>query len=114
MARAQTSAVSMEARQVDELPRGAGWQYEPKWDGFRCLASRAGRRVGLIGRSGKTLARYFPDVVANLAALPVPRFVLDGELVIPSAAACRSRPCSFACIPPRPGFANWPTKRRPC
>jgi ATP-dependent DNA ligase len=73
----------MEARQVDELPRGAGWQYEPKWDGFRCLAGRAGRRVELIGRSGKTLARYFPDVVAALAALPVPRFVLDGELVIP-------------------------------
>lgn len=83
MARAQTSAVSMEARQVDELPRGAGWQYEPKWDGFRCLARRAGRQVELIGRSGKSLARYFPDIVDMLAALAPARFVLDGELVIP-------------------------------
>jgi ATP-dependent DNA ligase len=83
MARARTSAISMEARQVDELPRGAGWQYEPKWDGFRCMASRTGRRVELTGRSGKSLARYFPDIVAVLAALPARRFVLDGELVIP-------------------------------
>jgi ATP-dependent DNA ligase len=83
MARAKTSAVSMEARQVDELPHGAGWQYEPKWDGFRCLAVRAGRRVELVGRSGKSLARYFPDVVADVAALAPRRFILDGELVIP-------------------------------
>jgi ATP-dependent DNA ligase len=73
----------MEARQVDALPHGEGWQYEPKWDGFRCLAVRAGRRVDLTGRSGKSLARYFPDIVAALAALAPSRFMLDGELVIP-------------------------------
>jgi len=83
MAPAKTAAVSMEARQVDELPHGAGWQYEPKWDGFRCLAIRAGRRIDVVGRSGKSLARYFPDVVAALAALPPKRFIIDGELVIP-------------------------------
>ena len=53
----------MEARQVDELPRGEGWQYEPKWDGFRCIARRNGKRVALLGRSGKSLARYFPEIV---------------------------------------------------
>ena len=82
MAPAKTPALSMEARQVAELPRGKGWQYEPKWDGFRCLASRAGRRVALTGRSGKDLTRYFPDVAAALAALAPRRFKLDGELVI--------------------------------
>lgn len=73
----------MEARQVDELPRDKGWQFEPKWDGFRCLASRDGANVALTGRSGKDLGRYFPEIVAALRALPVKRFVLDGELVIP-------------------------------
>ena len=51
----------MEARQEAELPRGAGWQYEPKWDGFRCLAIRDGDKVEMLSRSGKTLARYFPE-----------------------------------------------------
>jgi ATP-dependent DNA ligase len=73
---------TMEARQVDELPRDKGWQFEPKWDGFRCLASRDGAKVALMGRSGKSLARYFPEVVAALARLPVRRFTFDGELVI--------------------------------
>lgn len=72
----------MEARQVDELPRGKVWQFEPKWDGFRCLAGRNDGRVELTGRSGKSLARFFPEVVAALADLPLRRFVFDGELVI--------------------------------
>ncbi len=78
---------TMEAQQVDELPRDKGWQFEPKWDGFRCLASRDGGKVELMGRSGKSLARYFPEVVAGLANLPVRRFILDGELVIPVGKA---------------------------
>lgn len=73
----------MEARLVAELPRDAGWQYEPKWDGFRCLALRDGARAELQARSGKSLSRYFPEVAATLAALRERRFVLDGELVIP-------------------------------
>ncbi len=73
----------MEAQQVKELPRDKGWQFEPKWDGFRCLASREGSKVELSGRSGKSLARYFPEIVAAFARLPVRRFILDGELVIP-------------------------------
>jgi ATP-dependent DNA ligase len=73
----------MEARQVDDLPDGPGWQYEPKWDGFRCLARRAGDTVELLGRSGKSLARYFPDIVTALLATKPKHFMLDGELVIP-------------------------------
>jgi ATP-dependent DNA ligase len=73
----------MEALLVDELPTGDGWQYEPKWDGFRCLAFRDGGRVDLMSKAGKPLARYFPDVVAMLLELDAPRFVLDGEIVIP-------------------------------
>jgi ATP-dependent DNA ligase len=83
MARSTISAISMEARQVDELPHGKGWQYEPKWDGFRCLAAKNAETVELTGRSGKSLTRYFPDVAGRLAALKAKRFVLDGELVIP-------------------------------
>jgi ATP-dependent DNA ligase len=73
----------MEARQEAELPRGPGWQFEPKWDGFRCLAIRDGESIELLSRSGKTLARYFPDMVEALKALKPRRFILDGELAIP-------------------------------
>src|SRR5579875_3203055 len=73
---------TMEAKLVDSLPEEPGWQFEPKWDGFRCLAFRAGDEVALHAKSGKPLGRYFPDVVQTLKALPVDRFVIDGELVI--------------------------------
>ena len=74
-----------EARLVDALPSGPGWQFEPKWDGFRCLASRKGQRIEMAAKSGKTLARYFPEMVEQIAALKVrsDTFVLDGELAIP-------------------------------
>jgi ATP-dependent DNA ligase len=74
----------MEAKPVTSLPRGAEWQYEPKWDGFRCLAFRDGRDVVLMSKAGKPLTRYFPEIVAALTALPRRRVVLDGELVIPT------------------------------
>ena len=73
----------MESRSADALPRDVGkWQYEPKWDGFRALAFRAGDAVDLRGKSGKPLGRYFPEVLATLRNLPFKRFILDGELVI--------------------------------
>jgi ATP-dependent DNA ligase len=72
----------MEARLVAELPREPGWQFEPKWDGFRCLAFRAGDEVELRAKSGKTLSRYFPEVVAMLGAIVPESFVVDGELAI--------------------------------
>ncbi|MFY9741881.1 MAG: ATP-dependent DNA ligase [Candidatus Sulfotelmatobacter sp.] len=73
----------MEAKPASELPTGSDWQYEPKWDGFRCLGFRDGKRVDLMSKSGKPLARYFPELVAALASLKAPQFVLDGEIVIP-------------------------------
>jgi ATP-dependent DNA ligase len=77
----------MEARSVEEIPTGKEWQYEPKWDGFRCLAFRDGDKIFLQSKNGQPLARYFPDVVANVAKLPQQQFVLDGELVIPIGGA---------------------------
>jgi len=75
--------VPMEAKSGEQLPEAAGaWQYEPKWDGFRCLAFKAGKAVDLRAKSGKPLGRYFPEVVAMLGALAAEWFVLDGELVI--------------------------------
>jgi ATP-dependent DNA ligase len=73
----------MEARLVDELPTGSDWQYEPKWDGFRCLAFRDGEKVDLMSKAGKPLSRYFPELVETLRAVKAGRFVLDGEIVIP-------------------------------
>jgi ATP-dependent DNA ligase len=73
----------MEARLVPELPTGKDWQYEPKWDGFRCLAYRDGAKVDLMSKAGKPLARYFPDLVATISEITAKRFVLDGEIVIP-------------------------------
>src|SRR5256714_21072 len=71
-----------EAKSVSEIPRGPGWLYEPKWDGFRCLAFRDGKEVLLQSKAGQPLGRYFPELVAALADLPARRFVLDGEIVI--------------------------------
>src|SRR3954447_7740897 len=73
----------MEAKSVDEIPVGPEWQYEPKWDGFRCIAFRDGADVYLQSKAGQPLARYFPDVVENLRKLWAGRFVIDGELAIP-------------------------------
>ncbi|MEI9850750.1 MAG: ATP-dependent DNA ligase [Sphingomonas sp.] len=78
-----TAPEPMEARLVGALPEGAGWQFEPKWDGFRALAERDGASVEIWSKSGKPLGRYFPEVVAMLAALREDRFLLDGELIIP-------------------------------
>jgi ATP-dependent DNA ligase len=77
----------MEARSVDEIPVGDEWQYEPKWDGFRCIAFRDGDKIFLQSKAGQPLARYFPDVVANLERLASKRFVFDGELAIPVSDA---------------------------
>ncbi len=73
----------MEAKLVDSLPEGEGWQFEPKWDGFRCLVFRDGQDIELQSKSGKPLARYFPEVVELVRSLRTERFVLDGELIIP-------------------------------
>jgi ATP-dependent DNA ligase len=86
----------MEARLVDHLPDGEGWQFEPKWDGFRCLAFRDGEDVTLMSKSGKPLQRYFPEVAAMLQGLSEERFVVDGELVVPVSGAL-----SFAALQSR-------------
>ncbi|HEY2364226.1 MAG TPA: ATP-dependent DNA ligase [Candidatus Angelobacter sp.] len=75
-----------EAKSVDSLPHESGWLYEPKWDGFRCLAFRQGDEVILQSKAGQPLGRYFPEIVAALLALPMRKFVLDGEIVIRSGA----------------------------
>jgi ATP-dependent DNA ligase len=74
---------AMEALPASELPRGSNWQYEPKWDGFRCLIFRDAKKVSLLSKSSKSLTRYFPELVSALKNLPAKKFVLDGEIVIP-------------------------------
>ena len=72
----------MEALLADRLPDGEGWQYEPKWDGFRCIAVRERTEVLMWSKSGKRLDRYFPEIAAMFAGLKATQFTIDGELVI--------------------------------
>jgi ATP-dependent DNA ligase len=77
----------MEMRSVAEIPDGPQWQYEPKWDGFRCLAFRSGDDIALQSKAGQPLGRYFPEIIEALRALPMKNFVFDGELVVAVAGA---------------------------
>jgi ATP-dependent DNA ligase len=74
----------MEARSVDVLPEGAQWQYEPKWDGFRCILARRGEGITLRSKSGEDLTRYFPELVTAARELKTDDFTLDGEIVVPA------------------------------
>lgn len=73
----------MEAKLVEALPEEAGWQYEPKWDGFRAIVTRDGDDVQIDSKSGKPLARYFPEIVDLVLQVKATRFVVDGELILP-------------------------------
>jgi ATP-dependent DNA ligase len=72
----------MEARSAAELPQGDGWWFEPKWDGFRCLAFKDAEGVRLVAKSGKPLTRYFPEVADVLRRARPEAFILDGELLV--------------------------------
>jgi ATP-dependent DNA ligase len=71
----------MEAELVAELPAAEGWQYEPKWDGFRGVLENDGGDLALWSRNGRPLLRYFPEL-APLGELLPPHSALDGEIVI--------------------------------
>ena len=84
----------MEAQLAAALPDdGRDWQYEPKWDGFRCLTFRDKKKIDLQSKSGKPLPRYFPELVAALSRLRATQFVLDGEIVIPVMVISRLISC---------------------
>jgi ATP-dependent DNA ligase len=74
----------MLCKAADDLPSGDGWLYEPKWDGFRCIVFREGDSVELTSRNERPFTRYFPEVVAALAAQLPNRCVVDGEIILPS------------------------------
>ena len=102
----------MEARLVEEIPTGPGWQYEPKWDGFRCIAFRDGKQVYLLSKAGQPLARYFPDIADALARLPEKHFVLDGELVVPVKGALSFDELQLRLHPLLVAFRSWPKRIR--
>jgi ATP-dependent DNA ligase len=81
--KAKPGLAPMEAKFVDALPEGAGWRFEPKWDGFRCIVFRDGGEIELQSKSGKPLSRYFPEMSAAIQGLKAERFAIDGELIIP-------------------------------
>jgi ATP-dependent DNA ligase len=67
------------------IPKGDGWEYEPKWDGFRTLVFRDGDEVALMSRGGRSMTRYFPELPPAVRKLASSRFVLDGEIVVAGA-----------------------------
>jgi ATP-dependent DNA ligase len=83
MKKSRVHTEAMEARSVDAIPTGKQWQYEPKWDGFRCLLTRDAGNVAMRSKAGQDLGRYFPEVVAAALTLRETSFVLDGEIVVP-------------------------------
>jgi ATP-dependent DNA ligase len=74
----------MEALPVRDIPSGSEWQYEPKWDGFRCLIFKEEKSIELQSKKGESLNRYFPELVAAVQELAAERFVIDGEIVVPA------------------------------
>ena len=72
----------MLANAVPKIPTADGMRYEPKWDGFRTIIFRDGDEVELVSRGGKTMTRYFPEVVAQVRAQLPARCVVDGEVVL--------------------------------
>jgi ATP-dependent DNA ligase len=75
----------MLAKLEAEIPRGAGWTYEPKWDGFRTIVTGGDpdpARISLVSRDDRPMMRFFPEVVAMLAERPAPAFVADGEIIL--------------------------------
>ena len=73
----------MEAKRVESIPAGDGWQFEPKWDGFRAIVFRDGDDVALQSKAGQPLARYSPELVDAFRTLKANEFILDGEIVVP-------------------------------
>src|SRR5690348_12523100 len=73
----------MEAKTASKIPEGSVWQYEPKWDGFRCIVFRDRRKVELQSKAGQSLTRYFPEIIQAVSSLKSDRFVLDGEILVP-------------------------------
>ena len=92
---------------VAEMPTGPEWLYEPKWDGFRCLAFRDGGGVELQSKSCQSLTRYFPEIAAAVASLPVRRLVLDGELVVPVDGSLSFDDLLQRAVRSRSGAGGW-------
>lgn len=104
----------MEAELVARIPEGPEWEYEPKWDGFRCLVFRDGDTITLQSKSGKPLTRYFPDVVEAVRPLKAKTFVLDGEIVVPEGKVFSFDALLQQSIRRRAACKNSPRKRRRC
>jgi ATP-dependent DNA ligase len=105
---------AMEARSVDAIPAGEEWQYEPKWDGFRCLLARDAGTVAMYSKSGQDLSRYFPEVVAAALTLREKSFVLDGEIVVPVGGRFSFDDLLQRIHPAASRVKNWPGKARLC
>ena len=91
----------MLATSVPEIPTAPGMSYEPKWDGFRTIIFRDGDEVELVSRGGKTMTRYFPEVVAQALAQLPPRCVVDGEIVLVFRAEGRTPKLEFELLQQR-------------
>jgi ATP-dependent DNA ligase len=103
----------MEANLASEIPAGRGWQYEPKWDGFRCIAFRSRDEVELQSKAGQTLTRYFPEIPAALLAVKPKAFVLDGELIVALKGRLSFDNLLHVSIPQRAAWKCYPARLPP-
>jgi ATP-dependent DNA ligase len=83
MSEATAPLAPMEAKLVTGLPEDQGWQFEPKWDGFRAIVRRTGPDVEIFSKAGKPLGRFFPEIVDMVRNLGADHVLLDGELILP-------------------------------
>jgi hypothetical protein len=104
---------AMEAKSVDSVPVGDEWQYEPKWDGFRCLAFRENSKIELQSKSTQLLSRYFPELVAALGRFKSKLFVSMGKFVFPRRAAFPLMHCCNVSIRPHLASNGSPQKHQP-
>jgi ATP-dependent DNA ligase len=72
----------MLAKLQRELPRGDGWLYEPKWDGFRAIVFLSPGEVYIQSRDKRPFNRYFPELPGALAETLPETCVVDGEIVV--------------------------------
>ena len=99
-----------EARARD--PRGPGWTYEPKWDGFRTIVT-VGDEITLDSRGDRPMIRFFPELVSMLEERKDGPFVADGEIVMvrPGSARVRRAPAPAASRPSRASACSPPRSR---
>ena len=102
----------MLAKVKEEIPRGEGWVYEPKWDGFRAVVFRDGDEIYVASRNDRPLGRYFPEIETLLKESLPDRAIVDGEIIMPSPVGLEFDVLQLGCTQRSHASTSSPPKRR--